>query len=99
MFTSTALKYSGILVTTSGFNQTVTGNTVGFGAANGTGTTSISGSTNLFVGLDLTTGNTAAATSVQGNTISGISPEHGKHRHRQRICLPWYIPGRRAGTT
>ena len=42
VFTSTALKYSGILVTTSGFNQTVTGNTVGFGAANGTGITAIS---------------------------------------------------------
>ena len=73
VFTSTALKYSGILVTTSGFNQTVTGNTVGFGAANGTGTTTISGSTNLFVGLDFTTGNTVGVTSVQGNTISGIN--------------------------
>ena len=75
VFTGAALKYSGILVTTSGFNQTVTGNTVGFGAANGTGITAISGSTNLFVGLDFTTGNTAAATSVQGNTISGISQD------------------------
>ncbi len=75
VFTTTALKYSGILVTTSGFNQTVTGNTVGFGAANGTGITAISGSTNLFVGLDFTTGNTAAATSVQGNVISGISQD------------------------
>jgi len=74
-FTSTALKYSGILVSTSGFNQTVTGNTIGFGAANGTGITAISGSTNLFVGLDFTTGNTAAATSVQGNVISGISQD------------------------
>ena len=42
-------------MTTSGFNQHVTGNTVGFGAANGTGITAISGSTNLFVGLDFTT--------------------------------------------
>ena len=66
VFTGAALKYSGILVTTSGFNQTVTGNTVGFGAANGTGITAISGSTNLFVGLDFTTGNTAAANQRSG---------------------------------
>ena len=75
VFTSTALKYSGILVTTSGFNQTVTGNTVGFGAANGTGITAISGSTNLFVGLDFTTGTTVGVTSVQGNVVSGISQD------------------------
>jgi hypothetical protein len=73
VFTGAALKYSGILVTTSGFNQQVTGNTVGFGAANGTGVTAISGSTNLFVGLDFTTGTTLGVTSVQGNVISGIS--------------------------
>ena len=64
--------YSGILMATSGFNNTITGNTVGFGAANGTGVTSISGSTNIFVGLNLTNGSTTTATSVQGNTVSGI---------------------------
>src|SRR4029078_10617485 len=74
-FTTAALKYSGILVSTSGFNQTVTGNTVGFGAANATGLTAISGTTNLFVGLDFTTGTTAGVTSVQGNVISGISQD------------------------
>ena len=69
------MKYSGILCTTGrGIDQTVTGNTVGFGAANGTGITAISGSTNLFVGLNFTTGNsTTAVTSVQGNMISGIN--------------------------
>ena len=93
-FHESALTYSGILVSTSGFNHTITGNTVGFGAANGTGITAISGSTNLFVGLDFTHWqHGTAVTSVQGNTISGISPRHGKHRHRQRISLPWYIPG------
>ena len=73
LFTSAGLKYSGILVTTSGFNHTVTGNIVGFGAANGTGTTTISGSTNLFVGLDFTSGTTLGTTSIQGNVISGIN--------------------------
>ena len=57
---------------TSGNTNTITGNTVGFGAANGTGTTTISGSTNVFVGLNLTSGSTTTATSVQGNTVSGI---------------------------
>ena len=98
VFTTTALKYSGILVTTSGFNQTVTGNTVGFGAANGTGITAISGSTNLFVGLDFTTGNTGGVTSVQGNTVSGISQDTastGTSTTRRSVAYTW----RRAATT
>ncbi len=67
-----SVTYSGILMTSSGNANTITGNTVGFGAANGTGTTSISGLSNVFVGLNLTSGSTATATSVQGNTVSGI---------------------------
>ena len=51
----------------------ITGNIIGFGAANGTGTTTINGSTNVFVGLNLTSNSTTAATSVQGNIISGIN--------------------------
>ena len=65
--------YSGILMTSSGNANTITGNRVGFANAAGTGVTSISGSTNIFVGINLTSGSTTTATSVQGNTVSGIS--------------------------
>ena len=80
-------------MSTSGFNNTITGNTIGFASAAGSGVTSISGSTNVFVGLNLSSGSTTVATSVQGNTISGIVQRHGQHRHRQRIRLPRHLPG------
>src|SRR5439155_7796572 len=56
-FTTTALRYAGITLSgTSGATgdfHTITGNVIGFGAANGTGTTTITGSSNEFRGLDL----------------------------------------------
>jgi hypothetical protein len=72
-FTTTALRYSGILVASAGDTFTVTGNTIGFGAANGTGTTTITGSTNEFRGIAFTNSSTASYSSIQGNTISGIN--------------------------
>lgn len=75
-FTTTALRYAGItLVGTTGANgnfHTITGNFIGFGAANGTGTTTINGSSNEVRGLDLAAASSGTATSVQGNVISGI---------------------------
>ncbi len=76
-FTTTALRYAGItLVGTTGANgnaHTIRNNIIGFGAANGTGTTTITGSSNEFRGLDLAAASSGTATSVQGNTISGIN--------------------------
>ena len=72
-FTSTALRYAGITLSSSGNAFTLTGNVIGFGAANGTGTTTISGSTNTFRGIDAPSVSTTTATSIQGNTISGIN--------------------------
>ena len=74
IFTS-GVTYAGITSTigTGGGSAIITGNIIGFGAANGTGTTTITGSTNVFVGLNLTSNSTTAATSVQGNIISGIN--------------------------
>ena len=80
--TSVGLRYSGILfsgTTGAGGNFiTITGNTIGFGAANGTGTTTISGSDasglqNEVRGIDLQGASSGTATSVQGNTITGIN--------------------------
>ena len=79
MFTGAALRYAGItlnfLDTTTfvGGSFTVTGNTIGFGAADGTGTTTISGSTNEFRGIDAENTDITVATSIQNNTISGIN--------------------------
>ncbi len=72
-FTSTALRYAGITLSSSGNSFAITGNVIGFGAANGTGTTTISGSTNEFRGIDAPTVGTTTATSIQGNTVSGIT--------------------------
>lgn len=76
-FTTTALRYSGILFSgTTGANgnfNTISGNVIGFGAANGTGTTNISGSSNEFRGIDLQGSSSGTATQVYGNVISGIN--------------------------
>ena len=67
------LRYAGISINASTGAFTLTGNVIGFGAANGTGTTTISGSTNTFRGIDITNASTTVPTSIQGNTISGIN--------------------------
>ncbi|MEK6299798.1 MAG: C25 family cysteine peptidase [Acidobacteriota bacterium] len=81
-FTGAAgIRYSAItLNSTTAGNQgafTVTGNTIGFGAANGTGTTTITGTGtglgNEFKGIDAPSVNATTVTSIQGNTISGIN--------------------------
>jgi hypothetical protein len=76
-FTTTALRYAGItLVGTTGANgnsHTIRNNVIGFGAANGTGTTTINGSSNEFRGLDLPAASSGTATNVQGNIVSGIN--------------------------
>ena len=82
-FTATALRYSGITINQSTSlplgSFTVSGNIIGFGAANGTGTTTITGSTNEFRGLDLISVGTSVATSVQGNKVSGINQTTGRN--------------------
>jgi hypothetical protein len=75
-FTGAASRYAGItLNSTAGMLGafTVTGNKIGFGAANGTGTTTITGSSNEVRGIDAPSVNATTPTSIQGNTVSGIS--------------------------
>lgn len=76
-FTTTALRYAGITLVgstgASGNAHTIKNNIIGFGAANGTGTTTITGSSNEVRGLDLAAASSGTATSVQGNVISGIN--------------------------
>jgi len=76
-FTTTALRYAGITLSgTTGANgnwHTIKNNIIGFGAANGTGTTTITGSSNEFRGLDLPAASSGTVTNVQGNIISGIN--------------------------
>ena len=57
---------------TNGNAYQITGNTIGFANSLGTGTYTLSGGTNSFRGINLSVG-TTTATSVQGNTIAGIS--------------------------
>lgn len=72
-FTNSALRYSAITLNNTTGSYTISGNTIGFAAANGTGVTTITGSSNEFRGIDATSVNTTPATSIQGNTISGIN--------------------------
>jgi len=66
--------YYGIHVN-SGSNYTIAGNTIGYGASDGTGTTTIDAHTNntlsRFCGIWLNLGNTAS--DIINNTIAGIS--------------------------
>lgn len=73
-FSTTALRYAAITLNNSTGGFTVSGNTIGFGAANGTGTTTITGSSNEFRGIDAASVRTTApATEIQNNIISGIN--------------------------
>ncbi|MBX3699144.1 MAG: S8 family serine peptidase [Dokdonella sp.] len=77
-FTSTALRHTGILIDASsnangGNAFQITGNVIGFGAADGTGTTTINGSSNEFRGILLNASGTTTPSTVQGNTVSGIN--------------------------
>ncbi|HEV7472435.1 MAG TPA: DUF4214 domain-containing protein [Pyrinomonadaceae bacterium] len=81
--TSVGLRYAGITFSGStgagatGNFMNIVGNTIGFGAANGTGTTTITGTGNGLQnevrGIDLQAASSGTATSVQGNTISGFN--------------------------
>jgi hypothetical protein len=72
---TTGAQHSAIWITnTSGNNYQVTGNTIGFAAANGTGTYNFVAvsSSSVLIPIFLSVG-TTTATSVQGNTIAGIA--------------------------
>nr|MCU0422581.1 hypothetical protein [Bacteroidia bacterium] len=69
---TTANTHNGISVI-SGSGHTITGNTIGYAASNGTGTYTLAGTVaTRFIGINLGVG-TAAATSVQGNIIASIN--------------------------
>ena len=70
-----AATYSGIFVSVAvgPAVANITGNVIGFGAANGTGTTTVSGSTNQVKGINAPNTSTVIPSSIQGNTISGIT--------------------------
>ena len=81
--TSVGLRYAGITFSGStgagstGNYMNIIGNTIGFGAANGSGTTTITGTGNGLQnevrGIDLQAASSGTSTSVQGNTVSGIN--------------------------
>jgi len=70
-------RYAGITIDASGGAFTVSSNLIGFGAADGTGMTTITGTgtgrQNEFRGIDLPSVSITTPTSVQGNIISGIN--------------------------
>ncbi|MCF6240854.1 MAG: hypothetical protein L3J74_05855, partial [Bacteroidales bacterium] len=64
--------YYGIHIENTAASYSLDGNTIGFGASDGTGSTTLDGAASRFAGIWLNVG-TATATTVQNNTISGIS--------------------------
>jgi hypothetical protein len=76
IFTGSTGVYRGIWINgttgATGDFHTITGNIIGFGNANGTGTTTVSGNENQFRGIFVTAGSTGTASVIQNNTISGI---------------------------
>jgi uncharacterized repeat protein (TIGR01451 family) len=73
-FTATALRYAAVTLNNSTGGFTVSGNTIGFAAANGTGVTTITGSTNEIRGIDsASVRTTAPATVISNNTITAIN--------------------------
>jgi hypothetical protein len=76
VFASNGARYSGISFNSSAGTLgsiTITGNIIGFGAANGSGTTTISGAENEFRGIVLAEASKTTLSSIQGNIISGIN--------------------------
>ncbi|MFZ2235167.1 MAG: choice-of-anchor D domain-containing protein [Dokdonella sp.] len=75
-FNAGTLRYGAITLsqaTTPRGSFIVMNNVIGFGAADGTGTTTISGTGTEFRGIDAPNVDTAVPTMIQGNTISGIN--------------------------
>jgi len=71
-FTEDQIYYGIHIDNTSGNNFLLDGNTIGFGASDETGTTTVDGAASRFTGVWLNVG-TTTATTAQNNTISGIS--------------------------
>ncbi len=71
-FTEDQVFYGIHIDNASGNNFIIDGNTIGFAASDGTGTTTVDGAASRFAGMWLNVG-TGTATTVQNNTVSGIS--------------------------
>lgn len=72
--TTAASRHSAITLNNSTGGFTVSGNTIGFAAANGTGTYTITGTSNEVRGIDAASVRTTApATVIQNNTITAIN--------------------------
>lgn len=61
------------IITSSGNGYVITNNVIGYASSTGTGVTTYTASAGRFFGIELTASNTGTASSIQGNTISGIS--------------------------
>jgi uncharacterized repeat protein (TIGR01451 family) len=72
-FTVAAQRYSGVLVASAGNTFVVNNNRIGFANAAGTGTTTITGSSNEVRGIAFTNSNTSVYSTISNNTISGIN--------------------------
>ena len=62
------------IITSNGNGYVITNNIIGYATSTGTGVTTYNGAfAGRFFGIELTASNTGTASSIQGNTVSGIS--------------------------
>lgn len=59
--------------TTSANNFQITGNTIGFSSSAGTGTYTLAGVSNTFIGINMSVNTTGTPCNISGNTITAIS--------------------------
>ena len=72
--TTASSRHSAVTLNNSSGGFTVSGNTIGFASSAGTGTTTITGTSNEFRAIDASSVRTTApATEIQNNIISGIN--------------------------
>jgi hypothetical protein len=61
------------IITSNGNGYVITNNVIGYASSTATGVTTYTASAGRFFGIELSASNTGTASSIQGNTISGIS--------------------------
>lgn len=61
------------IITSNGNGYVITNNVIGYASSTATGITTYTASAGRFFGIELTASNSGTASTIQGNTVSGIS--------------------------
>lgn len=94
-FTAAKARYAAITLNDQQGSLTISDNVIGFGTADGTGVTTITGGANEFRGIDAIQSSVTVPTSIQGNTISGINQTTSNKGNTAQpfIAISMGVPG------